>query len=155
MLMQIFRSTRRRSGGSRSIGRSPESCESRMLLSATTGKVVATAAPPADFSGPWEVTTNQGNSFLEVLQSGAYITVLFHAPVVNVNAADGSVKGNVAKVKYKVPQQMFLQNAAGPPALTLKMKIKLTDANHFVGKAKGKTELGKFNLKLDGTRQAN
>ena len=155
MLKSLVGVSQCRRKGINGIGRVPECCESRMLLSATTGKVVATAAPPADFSGPWEVTTNEGNSFLEVMQSGADITVLFHAPVVNVDAADGTVKGNVAKVKYKVPQQMFLQNAAGPPALTLKMKIKLTDANHFVGKAKGKTELGKFKLKLDGTRQAN
>lgn len=147
----------RRKNGSRGIGRSPEACESRLLLSATKGsavkgKVVATADPPADFSGTWITTTNEGNAQTVITQSSADITALFHSSTVNVDAADGKVTGDKAKVKYKAPKGVQTSAFVGPPAIKFKMTLTLTGTDEFVGKAKGKTADGKFKLTLEGTR---
>ncbi|MCA9093730.1 MAG: hypothetical protein KDA68_09605 [Planctomycetaceae bacterium] len=151
----------RRKNGSRGIGRSPEACESRLLLSASKGsavkgKVVATADPPADFSGTWITTTNEGNASTVIDQSGPDVFVLFHSSTVNVDNAQGKVNGNKAVAKFKMKKGADTQVSptafVGPPALKIKIKLTLTDTDQFEGSAKGKTVDGKFKLTLEGTR---
>lgn len=89
-------------------------------------------------------------------QSSANISVLFHSGTVNVDEAQGKVKGIKAIAKFKMKKGADVQIAplafVGPPAKKIKIKLTLTDTDQFEGTAKGKTEEGKFKLSLEGTR---
>ena len=150
MLKSLVGVSQRRRIGTNGIGRMPECCESRVMLSAS--KIVATAALPEDFSGVWVTTANGDNAQTVIGQSAGEITALFHSSVVNVDAANGKATGIKAKVKYKAPKGVQTSAFVGPPAIKFKMTLTLTGTDEFVGKAKGKTADGKFKLPLEGTR---
>ncbi len=100
------------------------------------------AAPPADFSGDWNIDSSEGSGTAAITQNGNQVHVVldFYGTIVEV---DGKVKGDNAKIKVKQVIESF--NVKG------KIKATLTSPSEMSGTAKAKVAgLGKYTVPFTG-----
>lgn len=106
--------------------------------------VDTTAAPPADFSGDWNIDSTEGSGTAAITQTGnqAHVVLNFYGTIVEV---DGKVKGDTAKIKVKQTIEGF--SVKGKITATLDTPYEMS------GTAKAKVAgLGKFTVPFTGAK---